>query len=662
MAKLSEKILRGLSRELADEVRELFSRLPGRVEIEAASRLEDRLESLFWTALEMVAAAAGITIEEPRPRLRNFDELIQRLRALLRMAFDPAGPDLDPDRERDLFRSVLEQMAASLGIIISPPPAGGGHGPNPPTPGDPPGGGPTGPGGIFNPPNPVPPKEASVAKFIFEKRGIPSDLANSDAAQKLYADTVRKLIELRGAPHTDDVLVASVVGGLLRSSQFSPTSSSFALFAKRIVDDLLVSRGATGQPLSSFVDGAFTALQVHAEIVKLLGARSSDAEISYQLLSFVGEEAMRTIGNVPLGDPSFRARVERAVLDYASGATGFESLELPALESSVDTEIVPENIQAVGMLYAALHLERAKLLTAVDLIADLYDDGLIPISFDDAGQAIDTYRFSSDERVPEGKRASYYTRVFGAPGGDVAKTIQPNQQFDTLLMRFISSVAEYERERDVAQIFERSATTDGRVGLITGEHVRKAGRELAANLSLYGWGSAHTIARRLNGHIRTALHILAMPQVQQAFGATNEWQVVERVCQQELKQIPNILKHKTMAESGKAVLDIVAKHAAVWRRSGSDVFTELGIDATTLRNHARYWLTVNGITDSTLDKMSQPVEAAVLPTVPAFSGAQIPGLNGQSNGVNEQALNQLRNLVASGQTPSPEQLQRLLAN
>jgi hypothetical protein len=117
-----------------------------------------------------------------------------------------------------------------------------------------------------------------------------------------------------------------------------------------------------------------------------------------------------------------------------------------------------------------------------------------------------------------------------------------------------------------------------------------------------------------------------------------------------------------MAESGKAVLDIVAKHAAVWRRSGSDVFIELGADATVLRNHARYWLTVNGVTDSTLDKMSQPVEAAVLPTVPAFSGTQLPGLNGHSNGVNEQALNQLRNLVASGQTPSPEQLQRLLAN
>jgi hypothetical protein len=139
--------------------------------------------------------------------------------------------------------------------------------------------------------------------------------------------------------------------------------------------------------------------------------------------------------------------------------------------------------------------------------------------------------------------------------------------------------------------------------------------------------------------------------------------VVERVCQQELKHIPNILKHKTMAESGKMVLDILAKHAAVWRRSGSDVFTELGSDADLLRNHARYWLTVNGITDSTLDKMSQPVEAAVLPTVPAFSGTQIPsGLNGASNGVNEQALSQLRNMVASGQTPSPEQLQRLLAN
>ncbi|NUP09122.1 MAG: hypothetical protein HOW73_23985 [Polyangiaceae bacterium] len=654
MANELEEALRGLPTETKRKLRALFRDItrPFRW-LGESSDLDERIDAIVWHVIEELASAAQMTLDRalarsrPSKHLDQLHELFERLRAT-----DPPSP-----------LAILREIAELLGFDISPSPSGGGTNPNPPTPGPP--GGPSGPGGTPIPPNPNPPMEAPVAaKFIFEKRGIPNDLATTEALQKTYIDTVQQLIQLRGSDATNGVLVAAVIGGLLRSSQFSPSSSSFALFARRILDELLVSRGVGGQPLTVVTPGAFTSLQVHQKIAEYLAQRGgSGSSISYQLFSFVGEETMRTISNVPMGDPSFTARIDRAVLDYASGATGFESLELPALESSIDTEIVPENIQAVGMLYAAQELDKAKLLTAVDIIADLYDDGLIPISFDDAGQALDTYRFSVDQRVPEAKRASYFSRVFGTRGGDVAKSVQPNAQFDTLLMRFMSSVAEYERERDVAQIFERSAESNGRVGLITGEQVRKAGRELAANLSLYGWGAAHTIARRLNTHIRTALQILAMPQVQQAFGATNEWQVVERVCQQELKHIPNILKHKTMAESGKMVLDIVAKHAAVWRRSGSDVFYELGPDAEALRNHARYWLTVNGITDSTLDKMSQPVEAAVLPTVPAFSGTQIHGLNGQgSNGVNEQALAQLRNLVAAGQTPSPEQLQRLLSN
>lgn len=378
--------------------------------------------------------------------------------------------------------------------------------------------------------------------------------------------------------------------------------------------------------------------------------------ISYQLLSFVGDEVMKTIARVPLGDPNFGTRVQGAVLAYASGAIGYEDLQLPALESDTDTEIVSENIQACGMMYAAYQLEQAKLFRVLDIVADLYDDGLIPIVYDDAGQALDDYRYTVDFRISEAKRASYFARVFGMKGADVPKNVQPNAQFDTLLLRFASTVAEYQRVRDLAQAWGQSSTGSTRPGAITSEHVRKAGRELAANMSLYGWASAHTVARRLNQHIKQAMTILGMQQVQQSFGATNVWQVIERVSQQELKTTPNVVKFRTMADSGKKILDVVARNPSVWRSAEKDVFDALGADKEILLGNARYWLTVNGVTDSTLDKMSQVSEYAAVSSLPAVGGMQA-GSNG-SNG----AMEKIQKMVAAGQTPSLDQLQHLLVN
>jgi hypothetical protein len=383
--------------------------------------------------------------------------------------------------------------------------------------------------------------------------------------------------------------------------------------------------------------------------------------ISFQQLSFVLGEVMKTIDRVPLGDRNFGARVQAAYLAYASGAVGDEDLELPDLESDTDTEIVPENIQATGMFYAAYQLEQAKLFQVLDIVSDLYDDGLIPIVFDEAGQALDDYRFTVDFRVSEAKRASYYARLFGMKGADVTKGVQPNTQFDNLILRFMSTVAEYERVLDLAQAWNQN-NNGTRPGSITSEHVRKAGRELAANLSLYGWGSAHTISRRLNAHIKQALGILGLTQVQQSFGATNVWQTVERVCQQELKMTPNIVKFRTMADAGKKVLDIIARNPDVWKKADTDIATALGADPTKpldnstdwgkLVNNARFWLTVSGVTDNTLDKMSQPVDTTASPSLPAMGGTS--GGDG--------AMNQIRNMVASGQTPSLDQLQRMLVN
>jgi hypothetical protein len=520
----------------------------------------------------------------------------------------------------------------------------------------------------------APRKDSSMAlTFTFDMRNIPTDLASTPALQTAYINGVTNILKLRGIDTTDTVFVAAVIGGLLRQGQFDPSSASMPQFVGKICDDLLQQQTAP----AGATPPTFNGLAVYHAISDTLlanaqggangsGSRvgsngASGVSVSYQLFSYVGEQVLQTISRVPIGDPNFGARVQSAVLAYASGSVGYEDLELPSLETATDTEIVPENIQACGMMYAAYQLELAKLLPVLDLVSDLYDDGLIPIAFDAAGQALDDYRFTDYERISAAKRATYFARVFGMKGADVPKTVVPNAQFETLMLRFTSTVAEYERIRDLAQTWGQTGGGPGttRPGAITSEHVRKAGRELAANLSLYGWASAHTVARRLNGHIKQALAILGLTQVQQAFGASNVWQVIERVSQQELKTTPNIVKYRTMADAGKKVLDVVARNPDIWRSATYDVFDGLlgasnpdGGDKTILLQNARYWLTVNGVTDTTLDQMSQNVEMANVPSLPAMGGTSAA----------DGAMNQLKTMIQAGQTPSMDQLQRMIMN
>jgi hypothetical protein len=200
---------------------------------------------------------------------------------------------------------------------------------------------------------------------------------------------------------------------------------------------------------------------------------------------------------------------------------------------------------------------------------------------------------------------------------------------------------------------------------LTGEHVRKAGRDLAANASLYGWAYTHFAAQRLKQHIELSINILKQPSIQKAYSADNPWQVIERVAAAEFGVAPNIVRYKTMAEAGKIILDLLAKYANRFGTTTSPrpLFSEGNprfqpvipgdiddADKQMLMRQTQYWLAVNGIKDDQIDQLSQPVETPLAPSIP--TGRQQPGVNGN--------LDQIRQMVQQGQMPSMDQLQGLL--
>ena len=269
-----------------------------------------------------------------------------------------------------------------------------------------------------------------------------------------------------------------------------------------------------------------------------------------------------------------------------------------------------------------------------------------------------------------------YSRVLGAPGGDISQEVSPNSEFDALWLRFLASLYEFDRSSRLSEIVDRGAPRVNTAGL-NAEQVRKAGRDFGANVSLYGWANTHFAARRLRNHIRKAWSVLRLPEIQNVYGAFSPLQVIERVAQQELGGAPNIVRYRTLAESGQAVIDLVATYSKAWTRAGDKplmvpaaldpppsngntyepIPTDIPAGARDdLLRHAGYILAVNGVGEDEIAKQSEARVVTGSPSLPALSGSP-PGDGSVSNGT----VDQLRQMMAQGRTPSLEELQGLIS-
>ena len=233
-------------------------------------------------------------------------------------------------------------------------------------------------------------------------------------------------------------------------------------------------------------------------------------------------------------------------------------------------DIVPDNIRAVAAIFAATEFEQMRLFDVVDRIVELFLNGLLPIGYDSAGRALDQYLRSRDDRLTSAERRALYTRVLGLAGGDVAAGVQANSEFDDLFLRFVTSVAEFDRQRSVTPV------PGGGTSLVEAtEAVRHAGRDLASNVSLYGYGYAHFAARRLNQQIQEVLAILKQPPILKAYGASNPWHVIEIVTARDLGGKVDVQRYRTLAEKGTNILTPIARYSVAWRGdTGRPLFTD----------------------------------------------------------------------------------------
>ncbi|GAB3334091.1 hypothetical protein GCM10027359_06570 [Marilutibacter aestuarii] len=357
--------------------------------------------------------------------------------------------------------------------------------------------------------------------------------------------------------------------------------------------------------------------------------------------------AVRRLANekVSANDAWLASRIQNAYdmdTGVVSGAPpSSTSIELPDLDESTDVEIVRENLHAVQAIYFSWMLEEMHLPQVVERIVELFRAGLLPLGRGKAGDYLFNYYKRAVDRITEGERRDLYMRMFGAPGGD-PNANQPNREFNDLWLRFLSAVSSFSRQLTVDRLLRSNIPV-----AVSQEQVRKAGRDLAANLSLHGYGIAYFAATELQSMIREYLEKLNDPEIRTAFGARDIWQVVDQVNANYLGGARNTHRYRTQAHAGAVIIRWLANHH---QRLGGRFGEVIDMNALTnrqLRGSDRptvepndwdlvqaceQWLAVGGVNDDHVEQFAQPVESPVITSkpieMPAFARDALESLTG----------------------------------
>lgn len=259
-------------------------------------------------------------------------------------------------------------------------------------------------------------------------------------------------------------------------------------------------------------------------------------------------------GDIHLGLKTRQALASQSAGDENTPPSSLD-IDLPDLEEQSNVEIIADNLHAMQAVYFASMLEELKLFQVVDKLVELFQYGMLPVSKGRAGDILYRYMKKSVTRFSEVERRNIYARTLGSTSGGESGG-NPNRDFQMLWLRFVSSVSSFTRQMQVDSLLR--ATIPVRVSQ---EQVRKTGRDLAANLSLYGYGMAYFAATELQGQITEIITLLSDSEIKGAYGARDMWGVVDQVAALELGGARDSIRYRTMATSGAIIVRWLANHA-----------------------------------------------------------------------------------------------------
>jgi len=336
------------------------------------------------------------------------------------------------------------------------------------------------------------------------------------------------------------------------------------------------------------------------------------------------------IHGVSPNDPLLALRAREALAGQISGDEGsFPSgiaIDLPNLEAQAEVEIYEDNLHAMQAIYFSAMLEDANVFQVRDALMNNFRAGLLPFGRGHAGDLLYRMIKETPNRLSEFDRRNLYSHTLGFAGGDTHN--MSNRDFQMLWLRFVSAVSAFARQLSVDNLVKGGIPMRFRQ-----EQVKKAGRDLAANLSLYAYGVTYFAATELQQQINEVIELLSDDEVKLAYGARDMWSVVEQVSALELGGPRDTIRYRTMAGAGAIIIRWLANKAQALADVGTGDIIDvaeilrprvrpLGSKATInpfdsdLVNGCERWLAVTGTPEQQVEDYAGAAEGPVLTSQP----------------------------------------------
>jgi hypothetical protein len=349
---------------------------------------------------------------------------------------------------------------------------------------------------------------------------------------------------------------------------------------------------------------------------------------------------------VTANDPWLASRIQNGYDMQAGVIEGAPisstEISLPEFDEATDKVAEIENLLGAQVVAFCAECEDMNMFQVVEKCVDLFRTGLLPISRGKAGDYLYSYLKKSAERMTQNERLDLYRQVLGRNEGDPAAPGNP--EFKELWLRFIAAVSNFGRQLSVDRMLRTNVPVS-----VSQEQVRKAGRDLAANLSVHSFGIVRFAAAELQQTILEFRDLLSNPELRACFGARDMWQVMDQVNANYLGGPRNTHRHRTQARASAVIIRWLANHSDRLagrygevisvnaltnpQMSGSDQ-PMLNPNDWDLVQACEQWLAVGGVDEASVERYSQSVETPVITSRPIEGGY---GLSPQARAALDQA-------------------------
>ena len=222
-----------------------------------------------------------------------------------------------------------------------------------------------------------------------------------------------------------------------------------------------------------------------------------------------------------------------------------------------DETVTSERIIAVGDLYYIYQHEKVGVFRTMLKLQELFKAGTVRLSSGRGAFGLYQYDRRQVLRHTARDRMQAYRRVFGYTRVPPPAGAKPNQEFQGLLVNFMTQVARYYRDKRISEVIrpQSDRSSYGSVAI-----VRRAGLDLRNNLKGASNGHVNVLRVEMMQLLDEAFRIFGEPDIRKLFGADTAWDVIEDVAKRHMNRPSlNVSQRNRMAIAGRKVLHWLAQ-------------------------------------------------------------------------------------------------------